>query len=577
MTPVQMAALSAIREQAAAQGITWVGITGDAGAYNCLDFHTITAYPVGGSTVSVNARASSPYVIAVGGTEFDDTANPKQYWASMDNSVHASALSYIPEVAWNDSCIAGAPGCASANLLAGAGGPSTFYPKPAWQTGIIGIPSDGWRDMPDLSLTASNRHEPYLLCVSGSCAMGSNSVFKHVGGTSAAAPSFAGIMALIDENQEGRQGAVNPILYLLAATQNYAQCDGSNLTVPPIATCIFHDVTRGTTALAGAPNQSLYPASPGYDFATGLGSINVANLVQQWPSKKIPTTLALSTSASFPIEGISITLAAVVKSAMAGAAPTGVVTFFNGPSQIATPVTVAPKPGALPQSIANLTTSSLTVGANPIIAAYSGDAVYMPSVASVLSVNASSAAAGCPVADFIALPNPAPLTGEFGITTLFADAPCNYDIRVGSASGPLFASATGFSTAATAAWVTENMSFYLQKQGDLTSNGTLAATTVRLQPAPLTDCYVSEFEASPNPIPSTAAMAMTTILANATCAYDIRVGSTTGQLFAFGVGATQNSTGPWVTDGLTFFMQRHNDMTPQGTLRTLTVGVRTNE
>jgi hypothetical protein len=104
----------------------------------------------------------------------------------------------------------------------------------------------------------------------------------------------------------------------------------------------------------------------------------------------------------------------------------------------------------------------------------------MASVSTIDTVYVSSPTANCSVLDFVALPNPAPVTGSYGTTTLFTDATCNYDIRVGSPSGPLFASSTGFSVAATGVWVTNNMVFYLQQQGNTLPGGTLAQATVTL-------------------------------------------------------------------------------------------------
>src|SRR5581483_5512969 len=110
---------------------------------------------------------------------------------------------------WNESC----PSC---GLWSGGGGVSTFLSKPTWQFGVPGIPSDGARDQPDVSLTSAI-HDPYLLCFEGSCDP-SQGYLVGIGGTSAAAPSFAGIMALVVQ-QHGRQGQANYVLYRLAASQ----------------------------------------------------------------------------------------------------------------------------------------------------------------------------------------------------------------------------------------------------------------------------------------------------------------------------------------------------------------------
>ena len=142
--------ITSLREQAAAQGITYLVSSGDQGPYTCygLGRHT------GIGPVSVNAFASTPYTIAVGGTGFSSTTKNSSYWAaSNDKSTLASALSYIPETAWNDSC--GAPKCTGSNVVVAStgGGPSQLFPKPSWQSGVPGIPADGARDVPDVSVS----------------------------------------------------------------------------------------------------------------------------------------------------------------------------------------------------------------------------------------------------------------------------------------------------------------------------------------------------------------------------------------------------------------------------------------
>src|SRR5260370_32890843 len=227
----------------------------------------------------------------------------------------------MPEDVWNESCSTTACG-ANANLSAGSGGASsgdsgtggtlTGFPKPAWQSGVTGIPNHSLRDLPDVSLPAGS-HDPYLLCLEGSCSQGSISV---AWGTSAAAPSFAGIMALVDQqmenlygSQDHRQGQANYVLYNLAATQitNAWLCNGSSTTtLPDIKNCIFNDTTIGNNAVPGELNYGLstakYQAAAGYDLAAGLGSVNVANLVSQWNTVKFnPTITTLTLNNGSPV------------------------------------------------------------------------------------------------------------------------------------------------------------------------------------------------------------------------------------------------------------------------------------
>ena len=304
-TSTEATGVSALAEQAAAQGITYFVSAGDNGAEGCDDQDSET---VASGPVSVNLLASTPFNVAVGGNVFNENGNPSLYWSSTNTNNEESALSYIPEDVWNDSCLASTCG-SGANIAAGGGGASTFFPKPSWQTGVTGILNDGSRDIPDVSLTASAAHDGYVLCLEGSCepdAQGNISIYI-VGGTSASAPSFASIMALVDAQMYGlnpaqgtRQGQANYVLYRLAALQNgsLAKCNASSTSVLPTSTCIFNDITVGNNAVPGELGYGLpsaqYQAGVGYDMATGLGSVNVTNLVNQWNSVTFsPTTTSL--------------------------------------------------------------------------------------------------------------------------------------------------------------------------------------------------------------------------------------------------------------------------------------------
>ena len=246
-------------EQANAMGITVVVASGDFGPFGCYDGY--------GPTGAATFPASSPYVTSMGGTEFNEgTTN---YWSSTNNANGGSALSYIPEMAWNDNAVE--PG-----IAATGGGASSIYAKPSWQAGP-GVPADGARDVPDLALAASAYHDPYLFCEpTGSkglpgCTNGyrdSQNYLDVTGGTSAAAPTFAGIVAMILQATGSRQGNLNPALYQLAASSNNA----------------FHDITAGNNFVpCGFPGcvngYAGYSAGPGYDLTTGLGSIDAANLI----------------------------------------------------------------------------------------------------------------------------------------------------------------------------------------------------------------------------------------------------------------------------------------------------------
>ena len=246
-------------KQANAQGMTVFSATGDAGAADC----DTTAPARRG--LGVDVPSSLPYVTGIGGTTFNEGSG--NYWNSTNDAFSGSALSYIPETAWNDSGTTG-------SLSATGGGASIYNAKPSWQTGT-GVPNDGARDVPDVAFAASPGHDGYLVCSNGSCVNGfrnTDTTLDVIGGTSAGAPTFAGIVALLVQTL-GPQGNINPDLYSLATTSTDA----------------FHDVTTGNnnvTCRIGTANCASgamgYSAGVGYDQVTGLGSVDAYHLVTEW-------------------------------------------------------------------------------------------------------------------------------------------------------------------------------------------------------------------------------------------------------------------------------------------------------
>lgn len=265
--------LSGAAKQASTQGMTMVAAAGDDGAADCDQGTPTTPPKIATHGLAVDIPAAIPYFTAVGGTQFDDSSG--SYWNASNNTQMGSATGYIPESAWNETVQDG-------SLAAGGGGASIFFAKPSWQTGK-GVPNDGKRDVPDISLNAAADHDPYLICTSGSCVNGfraADNTLQVVGGTSAGAPSFAAIMSLIDQRQKGAQGNANPNLYSVAARSSSA----------------FHDVTSGSNMVpcqSGTTNcpssgQLGFSAGVGYDLATGLGSLDVENLATNWASTTGP-------------------------------------------------------------------------------------------------------------------------------------------------------------------------------------------------------------------------------------------------------------------------------------------------
>ena len=353
------AAYAAAYQQAVAEGVSVFVSAGDEGAAGC-DPNNNGAY----NGIAVNAFASTPYNVAVGGTDFADTSSSANstYWNAVNSSAYGSAKSYIPEIPWNNSCAGsiflhytgnsvayGSTGLCNSSLAqqytidattGGSGGPSncatgtpTFdsnnlisgsgschgTAKPSWQTGVVGLANDGVRDLPDVSLFAANGlwSHAYVVCFSdiansGQSCTGAPGSWPAFGGTSFAAPIMAGVQALINQKAGARQGNPNYVYYKLAANEyggsGSANCNSSNGNAVS-GTCIFYDVTQGDIVVncfgfdcygytgnlnafyygvlstSSATNSPAFSATTGWDFATGIGTVNVTNLVNGWSSQ----------------------------------------------------------------------------------------------------------------------------------------------------------------------------------------------------------------------------------------------------------------------------------------------------
>jgi trimeric autotransporter adhesin len=327
------AQLTEAEEQAAAQGISVTAAAGDSGSAGCDADNEEQATQGFG----VNGFASTPYAIAAGGTDFDVLANNfTQYVEDSSGGkltdgtppYWGTALSYIPEEPWNDSTQDNGDLSGNSTLLnggdtdivAGGGGVSSCatstgtactagYAKPAFQTSLT--PTDGVRDVPDVAFLAGNGlyGAVWLVCAdhnqpgAGSdtqvsdCAttdgqFTSQSTFSGYGGTSAAAPVLAGMLALVEQKTGSRLGQADTVLYQLASS-HYAT--------------VFHDVTTGNNSVvcaSGSPDcgtnnfMTGYNAGTGYDYASGLGSVDAAQMVNLWSSVALT-----STSTAFSING----------------------------------------------------------------------------------------------------------------------------------------------------------------------------------------------------------------------------------------------------------------------------------
>jgi hypothetical protein len=281
----------------------------------------------------------------VGGTEFLDTANQASYWltANPTGGTTTTALSYIPEEVWNQS---------GSNLYASGGGTSLYAKKPSWQVSP-GVPTDGARDVPDMALAAAT-HDPYVIYMNGSK--------TYVGGTSAATPSLAGIMALVAQYNGGRLGNINPTLYGLYQLQ----ANGS------LGFNYFHTTLYGNNSV---PGQTGFTATgAGYNQATGLGSVNANLLVTQWQNLNPGnSSITLSSSNANIIAGQAITFTATVS----GFHPSGTVQFKANGVNLGNAV-------ALSNGVASLTTNALTLPSrNSVTAVYSGDGNNLTSTSAV--------------------------------------------------------------------------------------------------------------------------------------------------------------------------------------------------
>jgi subtilase family serine protease len=335
------AAYKSAYQQAAAEGVSVFVAAGDEGAASCDPRATSATHGI-----NVNGFASTPYNVAVGGTDFGDThaGSTATYWSSTNTSAYGSAKSYVPEIPWNDSCASvvlstylgfsttyGSGGFCNSSYGAhfqttgsGSGGPSGCatgspstsgvvsgtckgYAKPSWQS-MVGVPEDGVRDIPDVSLFAAKglSGHYYVFCHSdpnhgGVPCTGAPSGWSGAGGTSFASPIMAAMQSLVDQKW-GRQGNPDPIYYKIAAAEygssGSSSCN-STLGKTMGASCTFHDVTQGdmdvnctgthncyrpsgangVLSTSSTAYSKAYGTTTGWDFATGIGSVNAYNLV----------------------------------------------------------------------------------------------------------------------------------------------------------------------------------------------------------------------------------------------------------------------------------------------------------
>jgi len=398
---------SALWQQAAAQGQTVFVSAGDGGSADCDDFDA-EQYAYGG--LQVNGIASTPYNVAVGGTDFyfsqyggSTSAIATQlatYWSASTTSPAVSLKQTVPEQVWNDFFgynleDGGVPASlASQTIVAGGGGASSAalyptgtgqgYAKPAWQTGT-GVPTDKVRDLPDVSLFAANGYNDsfYPICASpGDCSSTNlNSsgavVITGVGGTSASSPAMAGIQALVNQSVGSRAGQADFLYYPLATKQPTVFHDvtmGGNQVLCYASTANCAAGTSGTLA-SGFNVESGYSASTGYDLATGLGSVDVANLIKYWSTVTLTaTTTTLTVNPTSLVHGKTAIVSGAVTAAKG--TPTGSVslTGSDGITHYAGFDTLSLASGSMYGQIDNL-----PGGTYQLTAVYGGDGTFAAS------------------------------------------------------------------------------------------------------------------------------------------------------------------------------------------------------
>jgi subtilase family serine protease len=439
--------LESVLQQAAAQGQTVIAAAGDSGAADCDNQQTVST-----RGLAVDYPASSPFVTGIGGTEFNEgtTTGATAFWngnvsGTSATDVVSSAISYIPEMAWNDT-----PNSELGDVLAGGGGGASilFTTKPSWQVGVPGIPADGRRDVPDIALNASPVHDGYLICTeiqltpnssqySANCQSGFRIAsgspidptgLEPIGGTSVGAPSFAGVLALIEQKLGAPQGLINPALYSIASNPTMYASD-------------FHDVTVGSNKMPCSggtgcvSGQVGFTAGTGYDEATGLGSIDASNLSTDFATYvinhggKIGTTDTLTVVPTTPTIGQATTFTATVTPNSGSVPPTGTVTFnVDG---------VATSAGAVPlvSGVATTAFTFTTGGTHRVIANYSGDNNNYASISPTVTISNFNNAGGAAATTTV-------LTTSSSTATLFTNNSPAYTAVVSSATTGTLAGTT---------------------------------------------------------------------------------------------------------------------------------------
>ncbi|HEY9157346.1 choice-of-anchor D domain-containing protein [Candidatus Binatus sp.] len=551
--------INSLYRQAVAESVSVFVSSGDEGAASADAGASVATHGI-----AVSGFTSTPYNVSVGGTDFGDTyaGTVSSYWGSTNSSTDGSALSYVPEIPWNDSCAGellssfegypspfgtlgfcnSTPGKSFLTTVSGSGGPSgcaagtpstsgvvsgscAGYSKPPWQS-IFGNPADGVRDIPDVSLFAANGlwGHYYVVCYSdtsngGVSCSGAPDTWAGYGGTSVSAPIMAGVQALINQRTGSRQGNPNPTYYSLAAAEYGASgnsaCNSSlgNAVNP---SCIFYDVTLGDMDVdcTGTHNcytpsgkygglstsnsalQAAYAAGAGWDFATGIGTVNANNLVMAFGSPAVtptptatPTATATSTHTATATATATQTATPTVtatQTATATASPT--VTATASPTgtatQTATPTVTATQTATATATATSTRTATATVTATQtatptVTATQTATATATPTVTPTATSTATATATATPTKTATQTVTPTVTATQTATATSTATATATATPTV---TATRTATATPTATPTTSMTVTASLAFGNVAVGQAVTKNLKVANTGKTNP-----------------------------------------------------------------------------------------------
>jgi uncharacterized membrane protein len=626
------AAFNSTFQQAVSEGVSVFVSAGDHAASACDVYYQEAVYGIG-----ITGFGSSPYNVSVGGTDFGDTfaGTNSTYWRAANSPTYESAKSYVPEIPWNDSCASsllaefegfsqtyGSSGFCNSNkgeadfldTAGGGGGPSgcatgtpsqsavvsgtcAGWPKPSYQS-VLGNPSDGVRDIPDVSLFAASgvwlHYYPYCFSGPGGTSCSNPPVdWPGAGGTSFSSPIMAGIQALVNQKAGARQGNPNFVYYSLAATEYGSSGDSacnSTLGNAVGGSCIFYDVrqgdidvdcvaaptltncylpsgTNGVLSTSNSAYQPAYGTTTGWDFATGIGTVNAYNLVNNWPAAFTltanPASLTIvqgseetSTITITPSNGFSgnVTLSASglpsgVTAAFSPSSATSSSTLTVRASETAATGTVTVTITGKSGTLTNTTVLSLTVNSPPsfslsaspsavaVTLGSSGTSTISITPANGFSGNVTLSAAGLPSGVTAAFsPNPATSSSTLTLTASTTAAAGTATVTITGTSGGLTETIALSLTVSPAPSYTlsaspANVSVVRGSQGTSTVSITPAngfSGSVSLSAAGLPSGVTAAF--SPNPATSSSTLTLTAGATAATGTATVTITGTSGSL-----------------------------------------------